>query len=237
MRNEFIWADLSSYQPQKIKHFYEAIFDWKYYESYNYLTAYKGNKEVVGLYETPPKFQVMKMPSFWMSYIQVSDVQETVKKARELGGIIELTDLENPIGGMALIRDALGAGFTVYEGNYLRARTKSEPSTLIDNELQVSDLQKAAKFYEQLFDWSYRWNDNASLDVHCRASGNYIAKMNELNNFVKGKYEYWVCTFGVSDLKASISKIRERGGRIMFDEGNRFLCSDGSEAFFYIQQV
>ena len=125
-QNKFIWADLSSYEPEKTKRFYESVFGWNYYDSNNYLTAYNGNVEVVGLYQTPVKFQQMKMPSFWMSYIQVESVSETVEKARELGGIIELVDLENSIGGVALIRDVLGAGFTVYEGEMLNSRTETE---------------------------------------------------------------------------------------------------------------
>ena len=148
--NKFIWADLSSYQPEKIKQFYKAVFDWDFYGD-EYVIAYKEDKQIAGLYHTPPKFQALKMPSFWMSYIQVNNVLETVEKAKSFGGIIELVDLENPIGKIALIRDTLGAGFTVYEGDKLNSKTKSEENTLIFNELHVSDVQKAKVYYESLF--------------------------------------------------------------------------------------
>ncbi|MFD2567268.1 VOC family protein [Pseudotenacibaculum haliotis] len=236
-QNKFIWADLSSYHPEKTKRFYEKIFGWKYYYSYSYYTAYKGTKEVVGLYETPEKFQQMKMPSFWMSYIQVESVSETVEKARALGGIIELVDLENPIGGVALIRDTLGAGFTVYEGSSLHSRTVSEENTLIYNELQVSDVQKVVEFYQELFDWSFDWLDNFSVDVYCNSSEEKVASIHQLDSSIRGKYEYWVCTFGVKDLQKSVDKVKKNNGIIVFNEGNRVMCSDGSEAFFYIQQV
>lgn len=236
-QNKFIWADLSSYEPNTIKPFYETIFGWKYYNDNGYEVAYKDNKQIVGLYQTPEKFQKINMPSFWMSYIQVESVSETVVKAKELGGIIELVDLENPIGGVALIRDTLGAGFTVYEGNMLNSRTKSEENTLIYNELHVSNAQKAINFYQELFQWKFEWIDDYSVDVFCKTSEEKITSIHQIDNAVKGKYEYWVCTFGVQSLKSSVEKVKDLDGFIISEEENRAMCSDGSEAFFYIQEV
>lgn len=234
--NNFIWADLSSYNPDKAKQFYEAVFGWKYYSTDNYLIAYNDKKETVGLYQTPQKFQDMKMPSFWMSYIQVDSVTETIEKARKLGGIIELVDTKNSIGSMALIRDTLGAGFTVYEGNALNSRTKNKENTLIFNELHVSDTQKSILFYKQLFNWKFQKVDENSFEIY-NLKNDHIATISEIPNSIKSKYEYWVCTFGVKDLKQSQKTIEANDGNLIFNEGNRLLCSDGSEAFFYIQKI
>ncbi|MEQ6123750.1 VOC family protein [Pseudotenacibaculum sp. MALMAid0570] len=237
IQNKFIWADLSSYSPNKTKRFYEEVFNWKYYDNNYYLTAYKGNQEVVGLYQTPEMFQKMKMPSFWMSYIQVESVVETVNKAKELGGVIELIDLKNPIGGVALIRDNLGAGFTIYEGNSLNSRTKSEPNTLIYNELQVSNIEKAVEFYQKLFSWKVEWNSKFSVTIYCNKTNEEIASIRQLDDSIRGKYEYWVCTFGVENLDKTINKIKKNQGIIVFNEDDKIMCSDGSEAFFYIQEI
>lgn len=235
--NNFIWADLSSYQPEKTKVFYENVFEWKYYLMDSYYTAYKGNKDVVGLYQTPKEFQQMNMPSFWMSYIQVEDVTTTVEKARSLGAIIEMVEPATSIGGVALIRDTLGAGFTVYDGDYMNSRTVSEENTLVYNELHVSDAAKAVAFYQHLFDWNIVQESNDSYAVFTKDTEESIANIYQIDNTFKGKYEYWVYTFGVKDVKTTVKKIKEQKGIIVFDEGNRVLCSDGSEAFFYIQNV
>lgn len=235
--NQFIWADLSTYHPNTAIHFYEQVFNWQFYHYEGYYTAYNNLKQVAGLYETPKKFQEMKMPSFWMSYIQVESVEKTVEKSRALGGIIEMVDLENSIGSVALIRDTLGAGFTVYEGNGLNARTVSNDATLIYNELQVSNVEKAVTFYEGLFEWNFEWLDNYSVDVYCKFSGEKIASIYELPNSVKGKYEYWVCTFGVKDLESAVKKVQLHDGAVISSETSRVLCSDGSEAFFYLQEI
>ncbi|EZH75713.1 hypothetical protein ATO12_02670 [Aquimarina atlantica] len=234
--NNFVWADLSSYTPDKAKQFYENVFGWKFYSTDTYLIAYNGKKETAGLYKTPQKFQDMKMPSFWMSYIQVESITETIEKARKLGGIIELVDTKNSISNIALIRDPLGAGFTIYDGNTLNSRTKNEENTLIFNELHVSDIQKAISFYKQLFNWKFQKADENSFEIY-NLKNEHIATINEIPNSIKSKYEYWVCIFGVKDLKQSQKIIEANNGNLIFDEGNRLLCSDGSEAFFYIQKV
>lgn len=235
--NKFIWADLSSYQPLKIKSFYENVFNWKYYKAEGYYIAYKNSKEVVGLYQTPKKFQKMKMPSFWMSYIQVNDVKKAVEKALLLGGIIELVDTDNELGGIALIRDTLGAGFTIYDGNQLDSKTTSEENMLIFNELHVSDAREVINFYENLFDWNIVAKRKNSFDIFCKGSKAKVAAIHQIDNAIKSKYEYWVCTFGVQNLSKTIKRIKENNGNVIYDEGNRVLCSDGSEAFFYVQQL
>jgi predicted enzyme related to lactoylglutathione lyase len=235
--NTFIWADLSSYQPEETKLFYENVFGWKYYEQDGYYSAYKGVKEVVGLYQTPIKFQKMKMPSFWMSYIQVDNVLKIVERAKSRGAIIELVEENISFGNVALIRDTLGAGFTVYDGELLDSRTKSEENTLVFNELHVSDATKAIGFYQNLFNWDIIKLSNECYDVFCGKSKEKIAAIYEIDNNIKSKYEYWVCTFCVKDLKKTVRKIKENNGSVVLDEGHRVLCSDGSEAFFYVQEI
>ena len=108
--NKIIFADLSTYTPNKTIAFYETVFGWKYYSDNGYYIAYNDNKAIAGLYETPEKFKLMRMPHFWMTYIQVNSVAETVAKAKKLGAIIEMIDNNSPIGTVALIRDPQGAG-------------------------------------------------------------------------------------------------------------------------------
>lgn len=236
--NNIIFADLSTYTPKETIAFYENVFDWKYYSSYDYYIAYKNDKQVVGLYETPEKFKQMRMPHFWMTYIQVNDVESTVTKARELGGIIEMEQEIQGFGKVALIRDTQGAGFTVYQGENLKStRTENEMNTLIWNELHISEAQKIIPFYEGIFKWNFKEKDNNHFEIY-NAKNEHIANALEIPNEYKGKYEYWVCTFGVKKLQNAKAKVLENGGSIVIDEGERILCTDNSgQAFFYIQEV
>ncbi len=236
--NNPIFSDLSSYSPKTSISFYEEVFGWKYYHEYDYFTAYKENQEVVGLYETPDKFKQMRMPHFWMTYIQVNSVDKTVEQAQQLDGIIEMTDTISGYGKVALIRDPQGAGFTVYEGDALRStRTNNEANTLIWNELHVSDINRILPFYQGIFEWDIKDNGYGGVEVYNNQQ-DHITDILEIPNDYKGKYEYWISSFGVDDLQGTKSKILSLGGSVIIDEGDRILVTDHSgEAFFYIAQV
>ncbi len=238
MLNNPFFVDISTYSPKKTMPFYERSFGWKYYKKNNYFTAFLGTSEVSGLYETPEKFKQMRMPHFWMMYIKVANLDATIDKAQQLGGIIEITYEMSDIGKVALIRDPQGAGFTIYEGDKLKnTRTKNTKNTLIWNELHVSDVTKIIPFYEGIFNWQIVQNQNGMYEA-LNNEGEYITDILEIQNQYKGKYEYWVCTFAVENLKAAKSNILENGGTLINVENNRMLFTDNSnEAFFYIKEV
>lgn len=236
--NNIIFSDLSTYTPKETMAFYEDIFGWKYHNTgEDYFLAYMGNQEIVGLYETPDRFKQMRMPHFWMTYIQVNNVNETVGKARELGGIIEAEADMPGFGKVALIRDPQGAGFTIYEGGNLKnTRTENQPNTLIWNELHVSDTSKIIPFYEGIFNWKFVEKDKNHFEV-CNNNQEHIADVLKVPNEYKGKYEYWVSTFGVENLKITKDKIQQKGGNIIIEEENRIMVTDDSgQAFFYIKE-
>lgn len=236
--NNPIFADLSTYSPEETIAFYENVFGWKYYREYDYYTAYLDEKPVVGLYETPDKFKQMRMPHFWMTYIQVNDADKTVNSARDLGGIIEMEEEIYGYGKVALIRDPQGAGFTVYEGDSLTStRTTDIPNTLIWNELHVSDINRIIPFYQGIFNWKIQKNGMGHTSIY-NMNNEHIADILEIPNELKGKYEYWISNFGVQDLHDARKKILAYGGTLVIDEGERILLTDNSgQAFFYITQL
>ncbi|MEM9703070.1 MAG: VOC family protein, partial [Planctomycetota bacterium] len=91
--NDFVWADLSTYDPDKSGRFYERVFGWSFHDSGGYFVAFQGSSEVAGLFETPAFFQKIKMPHFWMSYIAVEDATATAEAAKDFDGAkVELID-------------------------------------------------------------------------------------------------------------------------------------------------
>ena len=234
--NNFIFADLSTYEPEKSMGFYKEVFGWEYQRDGNYYTAYKNGKMVSGLYETPVKFKDMGMPHFWMSYIHVEDVDVTVSKAREMGGIVEMTE-ESAIGKVALIRDPAGAGFTVYQGSYLNnCRTSNEQNTLVWNELHVSNAAQVIPFYQAIFNWQFKRKGEYTYQI--LSGKKHIADLHEIPNSIKGKYEYWACCFGVSDQESALDLVEDWGGKVIYDMGLNTLVTDNSgEAFFILSQL
>ena len=233
--NNFIWADLSTYDPHKSKAFYKHVFGWQFHDAQGYHVAMHGTAEVIGLYETPDFFKKIKMPHFWMSYIEVENAHETAAIAKGFHKAkVELID-EFYGGNIALIRDPQGAGFTVYDGGKLNCRT-SRAGHLIWNELHVSDATDLFPFYERLFSWKIKVGKSDGHFNIYDSDKKHIADCQVVPDEIKGKYEYWVCTFAVDNLAKTIQQIEQAGGGIVMDEGQRILVHDNSgEAFFYVQ--
>ena len=232
--NNFIFCDLSTYDFDVAKDFYSKIFGWTYHDAGNgYSVAHLSDDEISGLYETPQKFKEMKMPSFWMSYIQVNNLQETVSKARELGGIIELVDENSPIGQIALIRDPLGAGFTVYEGDQLNARYTSKRNALVWNELFVSDMNAAVPFYQGIFNWKINSNkDGRSMIMN--GKNETIGAIQQSSDATKGKYEYWGIFFLVDNRERVKKEALSQGGSLIYEDDEFTALADPFGAFFHI---
>jgi len=232
--NTFVFADLSTYNLEKAKSFYTHVFDWSYHtEDNQYFVAFAEKHEATGLYKTPEKFQKMKMPSFWMSYIQVSDRDKTVTKAKEFGGIVELTQDVPGLGKVALIRDPSGAGFTVYEGNKLNSRTKSTSNTMVWNELFVEDVSLVIDFYKALFGWDIKEESPGQYSVFNK--NKKIAAIQELDESLRSKYQYWGVFFACPDRQMAKKHILAKGGQVLFEENNVSAFTDFSgEAFFYL---
>lgn len=232
--NHFVFADLSTYDLEVAKLFYSQVFDWEYItEDGSYFMATHEGEEIAGIYETPQKFKEMKMSSFWMSYIQAESVTETAKKAKDRGGIVEFVDAENIIGGIALIRDPLGAGFTVYDGHILEHRYKSKSNALVWNELFISNLEKVTPFYEGLFNWKITRTSDARYGI-LDSQQTTIGNINVVDNSVKGEYEYWGTFFAVEDLGATKQRALENGASLVYEDENSIALSDPLGAFFHV---
>jgi len=233
MFSQFVWTDLSTYQPGRSKSFYKAVFNWEYQEIEGYTLAYIANQAVCGIYETPPFFKKIGMPHFWMNYIAVQNLEETVNRAKGLKAIIEIENDSFYDGSIALIRDPLGAGFTLYEGNQLKSSQSLGHGHIKGRELHVSEVNRVSNFYSSLFDWDIDVVDKKSIQV--RKDNKHIVDIAEVDKAVKGKYEYWVTIFYVDDVKSSSKTIETLGGTLVSDEGYRRMYSDPmGEAFFYI---
>ncbi|MGV6830529.1 MAG: VOC family protein [bacterium] len=232
----FIWADLSTYNVSSSANFYNSVFGWHWYDMSSYLLAQTNNQAIAGLYETPAFFQKIKMPHFWMSYFQVTNVEDAITSAEQFGGKVELKDTTFNEGNIALIRDPQGAGFTVYDGNALHFPKGIINNTIIATELQVSNLEHILPFYKAIFGWQYQQLDTDTYQVISDSESNAIT-LREIPNSIKGNYEYWVTTIKVTDLNKTKEAIETHGGNLITVEGSRLMCCDNSqEAFFYIQE-
>ena len=109
----FCWNELVTRDTAGATKFYTELLGWKAVDSgmpgMDYTLLKTGDKDCGGLMAMPPDVP-KEMPSHWMSYIAVDDVDAAAKKAGELGGSLlhGPEDIPN-VGRFCVVQDPTGA--------------------------------------------------------------------------------------------------------------------------------
>jgi uncharacterized protein len=115
----FGWAELNARGVESAVRFYEQVFGWTAKESSTggggdgrppYIEFHKDDESILGALEIPPELPP-GMPSYWLIYFSVSDVEGAARKAVELGGreVVPAQDFSG--GSFAIVTDPQGATF------------------------------------------------------------------------------------------------------------------------------
>ena len=114
---EFCWNELGTSNLEICKPFYAEIFGWHFKENkspemiYNEMSL-DGTKQFGGMFQMGKEFG--DVPSHWMAYIAVDDVDASAAKVTELGGnvCVPPTDIPNT-GRFCVVNDPSGATFSL----------------------------------------------------------------------------------------------------------------------------
>ena len=117
MGNPFVHIELATTDIAKAKQFYGALFDWKLEDvpmggGTTYTMVGVGEGTGGGMMQHP----MPGAPSFWLAYVQVSDIHAATKKAGGLGAKIMRDVTEIPGHGyFSVIVDPTGAHLALWQ--------------------------------------------------------------------------------------------------------------------------
>ena len=156
----FSWPELSTTDQKAGVAFYRQLFGWDLNEqpigpTETYSMFQLRGKEVAAAYSMRPEERQSGIPPHWNSYVSVKNVDESVKRARELGANVLAPPFDvMDAGRMAVLQDPTGAVFQVWQPKkHIGAKILNEPGALCWTELSTRDTDAAEKFYVQLFGW------------------------------------------------------------------------------------
>lgn len=110
----FSWSELMTHDPAAALEFYRQLFGWQV-ETMNmadgpYHVVKVGDAAVGGVMQMPPPAAAGGMPPTWGVYVTVSDVDQSVAQAVQLGGKLIHGPMDVPtVGRLAVIADPQGA--------------------------------------------------------------------------------------------------------------------------------
>jgi predicted enzyme related to lactoylglutathione lyase len=112
--NGFGWAELNARGLDKALPFYQEVFGWTAKKSEAGGQAYTeflvDGDSIAGAQEMGPMVPA-EMPSYWMVYFDVEDVDRTFKKAIDAGAREMMAPQDFPGGRFAIVGDPQGAFF------------------------------------------------------------------------------------------------------------------------------
>jgi uncharacterized protein len=165
----FCWVELGTTDNAAAKTFYTQLFGWEYEDhpmgpGMVYTMLKLNGKDVGALYELMPDMRAQGVPPHWLSYVSVSNADETAEKAKAEGATL----LKEPFdvmteGRMAVVQDPTGAVFALWQAkNHKGSAVRMVPNSVCWNELGTNDPQEAGEFYSHLFGCHGRFSGQPS---------------------------------------------------------------------------
>mgnify|MGYP001806288986 CR=1 FL=1 len=109
------WNELNTFAPDAARAFYETVLGWRFdevpMEGGSYLVAKQGDAMVAGIFDMKLAGLPPTMPSHWLTYFAVEDVDASAQQVVASGGAVLRAPWDVPgVGRFAIIKDAAGAG-------------------------------------------------------------------------------------------------------------------------------
>lgn len=153
----FVWRELMTKDASRAKAFYAELFGWRLEEvdmgpGGTYVLAYKGDKQIGGIFPAPAE---MQMPSMWSSYVSVNDVDAATAAVKQHGGQVYMDPKDIPdVGRFSMIADPDGAVVALFHSSK-GDQTPSVPGVgeFCWESLITKNVEKAITFYSKVTGW------------------------------------------------------------------------------------
>lgn len=248
----FCWIELATTDQNAAKKFYSELFGWTANDNPMgpndfYTIFHVDGRQAGAAYTLRDEDRKRGIPPHWMLYVATESADASAKRAAELGAKVEAGPMDVfDAGRMAVLRDAAGAYFSVWEAkSNVGSRITGVDGTLCAADLMTSDQDAAAAFYEKLFGWQIAKEDEEAAHryYHIFNGGEFIGGIPPTNSAGPGVPPHWQIYLQVSNCEASAAKAQQLGARIYMpamkieDVGWISVMADPQGAAFAIFQA
>lgn len=214
------WVDLTTTDAEDAKRFYGAVFGWTAREeaALDYTFFELDGAAAAGMQALTDEQREQGMPPSWSMYVRTDDADATVARATGLGATVVAAPFDVPgAGRMAALADPQGGVVLLWQPvEFAGAAVVNEVGAWAWDDLQTTDPEGAAPFYEALFGWTtaevpgsdgiYR-----SIAHEGRNIGGIMRAQREIAQ------PYWTVYFGVADVDEALERSTAAGGRTLVE--------------------
>lgn len=215
----FCWHELVTTDALAATKFYTELLGWSVIENPmpggggTYRMLRQGDVMVGGLMAAPPG-----VPSGWLVYVAVEDIDATAKKITSSGGKLMVPPTTVPdMLRFACAIEPQGAAFGILRGMGPEADRPlydgpPRVGTFCWDELYTRDLEGAKKFYGAIFGWGGKGGQNEYW--HWQNAGKEIGGMMTVQGGPSVP-PHWLSYVAVSDVDATTRKAEALGGKVL----------------------
>lgn len=158
MSGQFVWYELMTSDSSSALRFYPAVTGWgtDEFDKVQYTEWTADDVPLGGVVQLTSEQMEHGVPSHWLPYISVDDVNAAAAQAASLGGRLSFGPHDIPgTGRFAVLADPQGASFAIYRSlepaeGFTGTRKIGRFSW---HELLTTDVDAAFDFYRRMFGW------------------------------------------------------------------------------------
>lgn len=185
-------------------------------ESVGIYTMFNAGEE--GLGGAVPLDASHGVPSHWITYISVNDVEKSCDRTKALGGKVhrEAFDIPN-VGRMAVVEDPTGAFFSPFKDKDPNWEApKPRVGTFAWHELMSTDIEKAKAFYVDIMGWELGSMDMGEAGTYWlfRRDGQESAGAVQMPPDSPAPSN-WLPYIGVADIPGTVEACKKLGGTVV----------------------
>ncbi|MBX3575806.1 MAG: VOC family protein [Rhizobiaceae bacterium] len=222
MPQSFFWHELMTSDPKGAEAFYAKVVGWRP-EAFPgagmpYTVVHAGDRGVGGIMGIPPGAD--GMPSMWVGYIYVKDVDAAAGALSKAGGAVKQPPQDIPgVGRFAVVTDPQGATFMLMApmGPDQPPLDGMTPGHVGWNELMTTDWKAAFAFYSGQFGWT----KDQEVDMGPEY-GTYLtmktggpAGAGMMNKMPGMPVAAWGFYFAVEGIDAAAARVKSAGGTVV----------------------
>lgn len=221
-QGKVVWHDLMSTDVDKSKEFYKKLLGWECNVTdmgpagkYNMIRS--GSRDLGGYMPLEDK---SGLPSHWIAYVAVDDVDTAVKSAVSSGGQIGVEPMEIPgVGRFAVVSGPEGAWISPFKHEEAPAADTTETIPPLNTfhwlELMSTDIDASLKCYGSVFGWKGEAMDMGEMGTYnvMQSGGVHRAGMMAMPPGAQGPSQ-WVPYVGVEDVNDVTTRAESLGGTV-----------------------
>jgi hypothetical protein len=216
----FLGADLITENAEVASRFYADLFPWdvEKVEDGGYAVHHKGRLIASISQIDDSDAEIDK--SFWLVAFAVNDLKQTLRSASQNNAtVLEKNTKVKDYGRFSVIRDTENAPIMFIQSGKTPIGGTEGPGAWVWAELWTDDIAKATAFYANVIGLGHDTTDRGGKPYHLFTSqGKPRAGIIKIPAELEKVNPGWAPYVAVADLEATVAKVKELGGRVIFAE-------------------